>query len=376
MGAAARGNLDMTAKLKIVTPAIVATIALATVWAIAAFAQQPPAAAILAIVALLGAGASLVTAWFAANNIGRLQQDHIRITSDIAANRYQSSSKYTDPLTRALDNLQQAFKNTAEQYSRQTDAQRQLCEEIARTIDDALGNLRSQKDASTDAAAAVEQMSASITNTYITAAESVGANQTSTGLATSGVDIIKNASERMIKIGVSVKQSATVIEHVGEQSGRISAVVRVIREVADQTNLLALNAAIEAARAGDSGRGFAVVADEVRKLAEKTTASATEINAMVKEIQGTAATAVENIRIAVAQVDETTSLAESARESIDGIKVSAGYSEDYARQISEALGEQSTAISVTAQKVETIANVLQESIQHLARASELAGGFR
>ena len=118
-------------------------------------------------------------------------------------------------------------------------------------------------------------------------------------VAVSGATIIGQTLDDIRHIETAVKQAAEIVNRLDQASGRVNAVVTVIREVADQTNLLALNAAIEAARADEQGRGFAVVADEVRKLAERTAQSTHEIASTITTMQADAGNAVQGMLSAV-----------------------------------------------------------------------------
>ena len=82
------------------------------------------------------------------------------------------------------------------------------------------------------------------------------------------------------------KQSVDEITAVNDQMRQISKIVNLITDIANQTNLLALNAAIEAARAGEHGRGFAVVAGEVKNLAGEFEKASSQIESLIRAIQG------------------------------------------------------------------------------------------
>ena len=120
-------------------------------------------------------------------------------------------------------------------------------------------------------------------------------------------------------------QTNVAIAGTDEDVGKVLDVVGIINAVAEQTNILAMNAAIEAAHAGDSGRGFAVVAEEIRKLAESTNENAVIIGdtigdmaKRIQEVSMASASTGENFKGIEALTRESRSSMQSLQEFVRG----------------------------------------------------------
>jgi methyl-accepting chemotaxis protein len=103
--------------------------------------------------------------------------------------------------------------------------------------------------------------------------------------AEQGLQVMETFIQEMLRIDQESQKAVAAMQRLTRQTAEVAKILEVIKELVSDTELLAFNAAIIAAKAGEEGRGFSVVAEEIRDLADRTTASAGEIEAIVKSIR-------------------------------------------------------------------------------------------
>ena len=303
---------------------------------------------------------------YAANIARRIAAGDLTTTIDTRTNDKSSllvaMKQMRDSQREVIAQIQQAASRLAEAAGQMSRASGQV----------SLGSGR-QNEAATAMATSVEEMSASIRHVASNANEVHSMAAEAGTLSSQGGGVVKNAVAEINKIADSFNHSSELISSLSEQSGRISAIVNVIKEIAEQTNLLALNAAIEAARAGEQGRGFAVVADEVRKLAERTAIATQEVGGMIQAIQNGTRTAMQGMTDGCTQVDEGVRMAAQAGDSMVAIESSNRKVLNAVVDISATLQEQSAASSQIADNVEKIARMTEENDAAVRNVNAAAG---
>ena len=140
-----------------------------------------------------------------------------------------------------------------------------------------------------------------------------------TNVATEGNKVIQNSVSGIQFVNQTARISLQKTEQMNNRSMEVSQITKIISSISDQINLLALNAAIEAARAGEYGKGFAVVADEIRALAEKSATSASDITALIAEMQKDSNESVAAIGDVVIKIEQESKSIQSAGETFQGI---------------------------------------------------------
>ncbi|MBS1191087.1 MAG: hypothetical protein H6R10_2879 [Rhodocyclaceae bacterium] len=232
---------------------------------------------------------------------------------------------------------------------------------------------RAQSQATSAAAAAIEQVTVSIGEVATHAQATHQTAETVSALSREGSRVTEDATATVQTLAGTVQQSAAHVESLGVRSEEISRITSVIKEIADQTNLLALNAAIEAARAGEQGRGFAVVADEVRKLAERTAKATQEISAMIQTIQAETGTAVDGMRHGARQVSEGVELVGATRNSLERINGEMAATMQMVAEISQAVSGQEAAMTELGKDLEQVAAMTEQNASAAAQATAMVG---
>lgn len=140
-----------------------------------------------------------------------------------------------------------------------------------------------------------------------------------TNAASIGNEVIQKSVTGIQTIDDTARTSLSITEKMNNKSMEVGEITKIISNIADQINLLALNAAIEAARAGEYGKGFAVVADEIRSLAEQSSDSASNISALITEMQNDSNESVKAISEVVEKIDGESKSIYSAGETFTQI---------------------------------------------------------
>ncbi|MGY6251063.1 methyl-accepting chemotaxis protein [Bosea thiooxidans] len=207
-----------------------------------------------------------------------------------------------------------------------------------------------------------EEQASSLEETAATTEELAASVKASAQASRNAAAIADEAMKAAQNGGAIAGQAVDAMARIEGASTKISDIIRVIDDIAFQTNLLALNAAVEAARAGDAGKGFAVVASEVRTLAQRSSAAAKDISALISSSNTEVGHGVKLVR----QAGEQLSLILSASE-----KVAATIAE-----ISAASGEQANGIDEMSQAVAHLDEMTQQNAalaeQSAASASSLS----
>ncbi|SHI36066.1 methyl-accepting chemotaxis sensory transducer with Cache sensor [Butyrivibrio fibrisolvens DSM 3071] len=124
------------------------------------------------------------------------------------------------------------------------------------------------------------------------------ADEKATAMAESSDNMQANfekLKDAMTQSANSLLDVSEKVKAMGDSVEEVQNAVAAINEISSRTNLLSLNASIEAARAGEAGKGFAVVATEIQDLSVQSSQSAQRIGEIMKGLLDSSESAVSTV---------------------------------------------------------------------------------
>jgi methyl-accepting chemotaxis protein len=227
--------------------------------------------------------------------------------------------------------------------------------QLARRTQEQAGSLQ-------ETTAGVEQLAA-------TARQNADSCARADQLAAGSREVAAQAATRM-------QELATTMKRIDESARRVGEILGTVEGIAFQTNILALNAAVEAARAGDQGRGFAVVASEVRTLAQRCSAAAREIKALIGESVTSVAQGRELVDAAESTMTQVVGSVEEVTRVLGAIAVASREQSAGVSAINQAIVQVDAATQHNAALVEEAAGAAEAFQREAARLVQVVSHFK
>ncbi|CAN7305763.1 methyl-accepting chemotaxis protein [Trinickia sp. LjRoot230] len=303
--------------------------------------------AVSAVVVLCGV---LVLAAFVARSITQPLNEamafaHNVASGDLTHRIVATTSDETGQLLSTLGQMSESLKQVVSQV-------RSGSETIATaTSQIASGNL--------DLSSRTEQQASSLQQTASSMEELTSTVRLNAENAQQASALASNASDVAQKGSSVVGRVVETMTQISDRSTKIADITGIIEGISFQTNILALNAAVEAARAGEQGRGFAVVASEVRSLAQRSSSAAKEIKELI-------AASVQTVR-------DGSALAGDAGNTMAEVTNAIARVTDIMGEIAAASGEQSRGIEQIGVAIAQMDEVTQQNaalVEEAAAASQ------
>ncbi|MBV6272254.1 MCP four helix bundle domain-containing protein [Alcaligenaceae bacterium CGII-47] len=314
-------------------------------------------------VALLGLIAGLLLAWLVTRSIVRPLGQALLLAREVANRNLAHDIAVTgkdeiSDLMRELGAMTTSLRSTVSDVREGADAIATAAGQISSGNIDLSSRTEQQSSSLAETAATMEEMTATVRQNADNAQQ---ANLLAESAAKTATDGGKIMTELVATMG-----------EINTKSQQVSDIIGVIDSIAFQTNILALNAAVEAARAGEQGRGFAVVASEVRALAQRSATAAREIKVLIdtsvvsttkgNEQAGRAGETMQEIVTGINRVTdimgEISAASNEQTTGIEEINIAVTQMDDVTRQNASLVDESTSAAASLEEQADTLARLV------------------
>ena len=273
---------------------------------------------------------SIVEAFVAPVNVTAKAIDRIADGEipDPISEDYQGEFK---TITQKLNTMSSKLREVVLHVKTAADTVTESSREVSQTFEHMSQGTTEQAASAEEASAAMEQMAANIRQ---------------------NADNAKQTEQIALQSAEYAQESGNVVAQAVVAMQQIAKKITIIQDIADQTRMLSLNATIEAARAHEHGKAFSVVASEVRKLSEITRSAAEEINELTSSSLDISEKAGDMLNTLVPNIRETTHLVQ---------------------EISEASNTQRTGVEQVNIAIQQLDQVTQQNAITAEQMSSMAG---